>query len=316
MSKIEITSSNIDKFVKRFHKVTNAKENGKKLSESQESFAQSLGCNNYNELKRILENETVKDAIKEDIKKPSTIGNSEYKGFFIENIDIITFNEFLAKVRELSKNTEMNNIEIFYAKLITLIHHKYSKLSSCVFEKDGFEYSLTFTTCYGDKFCYIFGRKGNYLVLSTALRAAGLSDVDVMLLEQLLENSYDNQFDPKNRFQSIDFANDLYNYLCKIRGEKKLYVMKFNEKDTINKDYVYKHDLLYKKDTNYIKIPDIKELDDGLSAHKDNDYFYIKNRYTLNTWSSGSKPLNYLTSLSNDDIIVEKADINKIKKEN
>ena len=46
MSKIEITSSNIDKFVKRFHKVSDAKNNGKKLSESQETFAQSLGCSN------------------------------------------------------------------------------------------------------------------------------------------------------------------------------------------------------------------------------------------------------------------------------
>lgn len=311
MSKIEITSSNLDKFVKRFHKVSDAKNNGKKLSESQETFAQSLGCNNYNELKKLLESETVK----EDVKKPSTIVNSEYKGFLIADINMLTFDEFLKKVREFSKSSEMNKVEIFYARLITLIHHRYSKLSSCIFEKDGFEYSLTFRTCYGDKFCYVFGKKSDYSVLSSALRLAGLSDIDVTILEQLLANSSDNQYFLENRFQAIDFANELYNYLCKIRGEKKLYVLKFNEKDIVNKEYVYKHDLLYTKNTNCIKIPDLKELANGLLDHKDNDYLYIKSRYILNTWSTGSTPLNYLTSLSNDDIIVEKADINKLKME-
>jgi len=308
MSKIEITSSNLDKFVKRFHKVSDAKNNGKKLSESQETFAQSLGCSNYNELKKLLESEKVK----EDVKKHSSIVNSDYKGFFIENLNIITFNEFLKKVRELSKNSEMNKVEIFYAKLITLIHHQYSKISSCVFEKDGFEYSLTFRTCYGDKFCFIFGNNIR-ATLSTALKSAGFSDVDANLLSEVLSDTSDNQFDLKDRFQSIDFANDLYNYLCKIRGEKKLYVLKFNEDDIINKDYVYKHDLLYKKNINYIKTPEIKEINDALLDHKDNDYVYIKSWYILNTWSSGSEPLNYLESLSNNDIIIEKADIYKLK---
>jgi hypothetical protein len=311
MSKIEITSSNLDKFVKRFHKVSDAKNNGKKLSESQETFAQSLGCSNYNELKKLLESETVK----EDVKKSSSIGNSEYKGFFIKDIDVITFNEFLKKVRELSTNSEMKKVEIFYAKLITLIHHRYSKLSSCIFEKDGFEYSLTFRTCYGDKFCYIFGKKSDYLVLSTALKSAGLSDIDVMILEQLLNNSSTNEFFLESRFQAIDFANDLYNYLCEIRGEKKLYVLKFNENDTINKSYVYKHDLLYTKETKYIKTPELKELSGVLLDHKDSEYFYIKSRSILNSWNYGSEPFYYLESLSNDDIIVKKEDINKIKME-
>lgn len=60
MSKIEITSSNLDKFVKRFHKISDAKNNGKKLSESQEIFAQSLGCSNYNELKKRLKKKVSK----------------------------------------------------------------------------------------------------------------------------------------------------------------------------------------------------------------------------------------------------------------
>lgn len=311
MSKIEITSSNLDKFVKRFHKVSDAKNNGKKLSESQETFAQSLGCNNYNELKKLLESETVK----EDVKKPSTIVNSEYKSFLIADINMLTFDEFLKKVREFSKSSEMNKVEIFYARLITLIHHRYSKLSSCIFEKDGFEYSLTFRTCYGDKFCYVFGKKSDYSVLSSALRLAGLSDIDVTILEQLLANSSDNQYFLEKRFQAIDFANDLYNYLCKIRGEKKLYVLKFNENDIINKNYVYKHDLLYTKETKYIKTPELKELSGVLLDHKDSEYFYIKSRSILKSWNYGSEPFYYLESLSNDDIIVKKEDINKIKME-
>lgn len=307
MSKIEITSSNLDKFVKRFHKVSDAKNNGKKLSESQETFAQSLGCSNYNELKKLLENETIKP----NIKKDSTTYNIEYKGLFIENFDNMTLNEILSKFRELSTTSDMNKVEFFYAKILTLIHHPYSKISSCIFEKDGFEYSITFRTCYGDRFCFIFGREIESS-LSTALKLTGFSDVDVLLLSAILSNTSDNQFDSKDRFQSIDFANNLYNYFCEIRGEKKLYVLKFNEKDIVNKDYVYKHDLLYKRKTNYIKKPEFEELSSALSDHKDNEYFYFKNKYLLNSWSSGSTTLNYLESLSNDDIIVEKADVNKI----
>jgi hypothetical protein len=308
MSKIEITSNNIDKFVKRFHKVSDAKNNGKKLSESQETFAQSLGCSNYNELKKLLENETIKP----DIKKDSTTSNIEYKGLLIENFDNMTLNEILSKFSELSKISNMNKVEFFYAKILTLVHHRYSKISSCIFEKDGFEYSITFRTCYGDKFCFIFGRELKSS-LSTALKSTGFSDVDVLLISAVLSDSTDNQFDLKDRFQSIDFANNLYNYLCEIRGEKKLYVLKFNEKDIVNKDYVYKHDLLYKKETNYIKKPEFKEFTSALLDHKDNEYFYLKSKYLLQSWSYGSTPFNYLESLSNDDIILEKADINKIK---
>lgn len=312
MSKIEITSSNLDKFVKRFHKVSDAKNNGKKLSESQETFAQSLGCQNYNELKKILESET----IKEDVKKSLTTYNVEYKGFLIPDTFNIQLKEFILKVREQSKISKMNKVEKFYTKILTLIHHPTSKISSCLFEKDGFEYSLTFITCYGDKFCYIFGRNiEEYLTLSTALKSTGLSDNDVILLHEVLADSYstENQVDLKNRFEAIDFANDIYTYLCKIRGVKKIYVLKFNEQDTVNKSYVYKHDILYKKETHYVKKPEIKELADNLLTHQDNEYFYIKSRYILNTWSYGSQPIEYLESLSNDDIIVEKENIEKLK---
>lgn len=308
MSKIEITSSNIDKFVKRFHKVSDAKNNGKKLSESQETFAQSLGCSNYNELKNLLE----KDIIKPDIKKDSRISNIEYNGLLIENFDNMKLDEIFSKFREISKTSNISKVEIFYAKILTLIHNQNSKISSCIFEKDGFEYSITFRTCYGDKFCFIFGASIKSL-LSTALKLTGFSDIDVLLISAVLSDPTDNQFDSKDRFQSIDFANNLYKYLCGIRGEKKLYVFKFNEKDIVNKDYVYKHDLLYKRETNYIKKPEFKDFSNALLDHKDNEYFYLKNKYFLRSWGDGSTPLNYLESLSNDDIILEKEYINKIK---
>lgn len=93
-----------------------------------------------------------------------------------------------------------------------------------------------------------------------------------------------------------------------------IYVLKFNEKDIINKNYVYKHDLLYTKETKIIKKPELKDLADVLSEHEDSEYFYIKSRI-LNSWNYGDNPFYYLESLSNDDIIVEKADINKIKME-
>jgi hypothetical protein len=314
MSKIEITSSNIDKFVKRFHKIRESKDSSKKLSESQEIFAQSLGCNNYNELKKALEKEMSPTVIK------STMCNQIdlYKGIVIDNIDNLLTHEFIITLRNIlkTKTDTMSQAELFYNQLLTLINHPKSKISSCIFKKDEFNYSFEFKSCYDDVFSYKFGDHPINEKNTThhLAKINGFSPLDADLLKIAFSNNeLVTNINLENRFEAIDFANDLYNYLKELRGVKNLYVLKFNEQDTVNKSYVYKHDLLYKKETKYIKKPEQNEISNLIADHEDNKYFYITNWYLLNSWSHGSEHFHYLKSLSNIDIIVEKADIEKLK---
>ena len=267
MSKIEITSSNIDKFIKRFHKVTDAKNNGKKLSESQETFAQSLGCNNYNELKKVLENEISSTVI----KSTTCLQDNQidlYKGIFIDNAENLLNYDFIITLRNTlkSKTDTMSQSELFYNQLLTLINHPKSKISSCIFKKNGFNYSFIFKSCYDDTFSYTFGDAPINEKNTThhLAKLNGFSPLDADLLKVAFSNNeLVTNINLDNRFEAIDFANDLYNYLKELRGVKKLYVFKFNKNDSVNNSYIFENDSLYKvceafiSDTSYQSLSEI-----------------------------------------------------------
>lgn len=309
MSKIEITSSNIDKFVKRFHKVTDAKNNGRKLSESQEIFAQSLGCSNYNELKKSLN--------KEDNKpkelKTTPVTSDLLKGFEIDISEDSNVSDFIIKLREANKTSQLNPVEKFYKNLLTLLNYPQSKISFCSFSKNKFEYTLEFKSCYGDEFKYIFGQESDHIVLDSKLRRIGLSEIDVSLISTLLEDDSINNLNLKNRFDGIDFANSLFNYLREIRGIKYMFVLKFNKDDIVNKNYIYKNDLLYIQDSLFISDSDFNDFISRFSEYDDEylkttDYVYMFN-IKNNGYSGRDKLINYLKSLSNNEFIIRKTEI-------
>jgi hypothetical protein len=309
MSKIEITSSNIDKFVKRFHKISEAKDSGKKLSESQETFAQSLGCNNYNELKTLLEKENKQ----EDKKNILCSYNTLCKGFIIDNAESLEIPDFIIQLRLLSNVSNMSRVELFYNQLLTLINHKNSKISSCLFKKDGFKYSIELKTYYGDEYKYLFGEAvGN---LDNILTNRGFSILDVKLIASILSNDSINEIKLENRFEAIDFAHELYNYLLISRGKKIVYVLKFNEEDNINKNYVFKHDLLYTKEVSYIRESHYEELLTLIINHDDSEYYKVKNTVYLTNVSFsneiGNIPIYYLKSISDFSVVVKKDDLHK-----
>jgi len=312
MSKIEITSSNIDKFVKRFHKVTDAKNNGKKLSESQETFAKSLGCHNYNELKTILENEHIAVNEQKDVKSI----NELYKGWVIDNADNLDANNFLIELNNVvtSKSKEMSKVELFYNQLLTLLNHPKSKISSCLFEKDGFEYSLKLTTCYGDEFSYGFGKDRKSL--DNILLDRGFSLLDTSLLSSILSNSNLTKLNLSIRFEAIDFANDLYQYLSKKMGEQKIYVLKFNKDDNINNKYIFKNNTLYKHELIFLSFSDYERIiksTQSIVEDKEKFEFYVFNNYNVFEYrtNNGQNKLDYYRNIGNNkNIIVRKKDIN------
>lgn len=313
MSKIEITSSNIDKFVKRFHKVTDAKNNGKKLSESQEIFAQSLGCSNYNELKKLLN----KADVKPKELKTTPVTSDLLKGFEIAISEDSNVSDFIIKLREVNKTSQLNLVEKFYKKLLTILHHPESKISSCFFEKDKFDYKLEFNTCYGDKYVYTFGAdylsKRQYSSLKIHLKNIGFSKIDIELLSIILDEHKDNEVDLTNRYEAIDFANTLYKYLSEIRGKKRIYVMKLNENDTINYEYVYQHDLLYIKRSSYVPLTHWNDFIKLVIDHEDKNYVRIKDPcYLINIrhdWHPENRRIDYFECKSKIDCVVKKTEI-------
>jgi hypothetical protein len=312
MSKIEITSSNIDKFVKRFHKVSDAKNNGKKLSESQETFAQSLGCQNYNELKTILENENVNVNEKKDLK----LVNELYKGWVIENADTLDANNFLIELNKVvtSKSKEMSKVELFYNQLLTLLNHPKSKISSCLFEKDDFEYSLKLTTCYGDEFTYVFGR--SRASLDNVLLDKGFSLLDASLLTSILANSISTRLNLNIRFEAIDFANELYQYLVILRGNKKTYAFKFNKGDRVNAQYILVNDLIYAKCIAFINDFDYLELSNLAKNHPKSDIIDVDNSGYFEQMCNGSggNLIHYYKNIDNGKYMIKKEDIPRLPK--
>lgn len=315
MSKIEITSSNVDKFVKRFHKVSDAKNNGKKLSESQEIFAQSLGCQNYNELKTILENENISVNEKKDLK----LVNELYKGWVIENNDTLDTNIFLIELNNVvtSKSKEMSKVELFYNQLLTLLNHPKSKISLCLFEKDGFEYSLKLTTCYGDEISYVFGKFRTSL--DNVLLDRGFSLLDTSLLSSILSNSNSNstKINLSVRFEAIDFANDLYQYLLEKMGKQKIYVLKFNKDDNINNKYIFKNNTLYEHELIFLSYSDYEKIIKSTQSinieDKEKFEFYVFNNNHIFEYrtNNGECKLDYYRNIGNNqNIIIRKTDIN------
>lgn len=296
MSKIEITSSNLDKFVKRFHKVSDAKENGKKLSESQEIFAQSLGCQNYNELKKILEKESVKELIKLPLNHP----NDLYKGFVIENAENLSVRDFSKALKEkLDKNILGENlIEIFYNELLTNIYHPKSKIAYCAFEKDEFEYTIKFKSYYGDVYTYTFGKEN----IVTSTEKIGFSTLDVTLICE----SFTIANLMTTRFNSIDFANDFYKFLVEKRGAKKLFVLKFNEHDPINKSFIFTNDSLYESSYAYVGDDTFKEIIDKIDIHKLKGFHKLDiSHYKLRSGTGNNELIFYRNVLKSSDLIIK-----------
>ena len=296
MSKIEITSSNLDKFVKRFHKISDAKNNGKKLSESQEIFAQSLGCSNYNELKKTLE----KESIKEIIKQPVNNSDGLYKGLVIENVERLLIYDFLRILRiKLKKDiSEENKVETFYNELLTSIYHPKSKISYCAFEKDEFTYTIKFKSYYGDVYTYTFGKEN----IVTSTEEIGFSSLDVTLICQGLSVTHSM----KNRFDSIDFANDIYKFLVEKRGNKKLFVLKFNEHDHINKNFVFTNDSLYELCYANLNDNDLEAIIDKIDIHKLKDFHKLDVHYHMFYNKTGNNPLIYYRNvMSSSDLVIK-----------
>lgn len=313
MSKIEITSSNLDKFVKRFHKVTDAKNNSKKLSESQETFAKSLGCQNYNELKTILENESIAVNAKKDLKS----SNELYKGWVVENADTTDANNFLIELNKIieSKSKEMSKVELFYNQLLTLLNHPKSKISSCLFEKYNFEYSLKLTTCYGDDFSYVFGKSRTSL--DNVLLDRGFSLLDTSLLSSILSNSILTKLNLSVRFEAIDFANELYQYLSEKMGAQIIYVLKFNKDDSVNNKYILKNNTLYEHELIFLNYSDYERIIKSTQSinieDKEKFEFYVfkSNHIFEHRTSNGPHKLDYYRNIGNNqNIIVRKTDIN------
>ena len=296
MSKIEITSSNLDKFVKRFHKVSDAKENGKKLAESQEIFAQSLGCQNYNELKKILE----KESVKELIKLPLNHSNNLYKGFVIENAENLSIQDFLKALKEqLEKNISSENlIEIFHNQLLTNIHHPKSKISYCAFEKNEFIYTIKFKSYYGDVYIYTFGQEN----IVTSTENIGFSSTDVTLICEGMSVAGLM----RNRFQSIDFANDIYKFLAEKRGNKKLFVLKFNENDPINKNFIFTNDSLYEHSYAHLGDDTFKEIIDKIDINKLKGFHKLDiSHYKLRSGTGYNELIFYRNVLESSDLIIK-----------
>ena len=296
MSKIEITSSNLDKFVKRFHKVSDAKENGKKLSESQEIFAQSLGCQNYNELKKILEKESVKELIKLPLNHP----NDLYKGFVIENAENMSVRDISKALKEkLDKNISGENlIELFYNELLTNIYHPKSKIAYCAFEKDKFEYTIKFKSYYGDVYTYTFGKEN----IVTSTEKIGFSTLDVTLICE----SFTIANLMTTRFNSIDFANDFYKFLVEKRGDKKLFVLKFNEHDPINKNFVFTNDSLYELCFAYLNNDAFETIINKIDTNKLKG-FHILNvpYYMLNDNRGDNQLIYYRNVMASSDLVIK-----------
>jgi hypothetical protein len=144
MSKITVTNENIDKFVKRFHKIA-GKDLGKSLSESQELFAKSLGTKNYHELKVLLNSQNFEN----DKKTITPLQSEKYDHELIK--------EILEKEKkeEFNANNEHDVAKRFLNRLINILHAPNSKIALAFYYSES--KTIFFYSIYGDCYTYTFG---------------------------------------------------------------------------------------------------------------------------------------------------------------
>lgn len=145
MSKITVTNENVDKFVKRFHKIA-GKELGKTLSESQELFAKSLGTKNYHELKQILESVDLKNNISSISNKTGRIGEELIKQIIEDE----------AK-EDFDANEPIHVAKRFLNRLRTILHAPNSRISLAFYSSN----TILLYSIYGDCYAYTFGEDHN-----------------------------------------------------------------------------------------------------------------------------------------------------------
>lgn len=224
MSKITVTTENVDKFVKRFHKIA-GKELGKTLSESQELFAKSLGTKNYHDLKNILDSETTnKINVSNNMKNHTETGQYLIKKIIEEE-----------SKEEFNENDIKHLVKRFYNRLTSILRANDSNIKLAYYKSS----SLIFYSTYGDYFEYKFGIDHNiknniddvYYTYSYYLKQKakvdGLSIIDAQYLAFVFEMFSENI---ENKFFSKDLDQHLFNYIKDIFGEDKHeYILKYGE---------------------------------------------------------------------------------------
>ncbi len=283
MSKIVVTSENIDKFVKRFHKNA-GKELNKSLSESRELFAKSLGVKNYNELQIILK-ENVK---KETDRTQNLMLNYQLKNKYDQNLINnkgyclkILNEEFdeIVKIEETYKNN-LSIEELFYNRLMCVLNFNESKISFAVIEEiEKFEYRLLFKTIYGDFYEHHFGSSEKNILLDEIYIGinSGLSIFDSLCLNF----TFSILSDFKSKFFFKELGHNLFNMLKKTGENRSGYILKFDKDAETNKDIKFINDeIFYNLSKGYIKHDDYFNIDKLTKKikYKNEDYYIFENK--------------------------------------
>ena len=221
----------------------------------------------------------------------------------IENAENLSIRDFSKDLKEkLDKNISGENlVELFYNELLTNIYHPKSKIAYCAFEKDEFEYTIKFKSYYGDVYIYTFGKAN----IVTSTEKIGFSTLDVTLICE----SFTIANLMTTRFNSIDFANDFYKFLVEKRGAKKLFVLKFNEHDPINKNFIFTNDSLYELCFSYLNNDAFETIINKIEIHKLKDFHTLNVPYYMLNDNRGDNQLIYYRNvMASSDLVIKIAD--------
>lgn len=236
MSNIELNATNIKKFSKRLHKHATEKGLNISLSESQELFAKSLGHTNYHNLcNNIVEKEKVFTKNKEMPSKENITESYDYTELY-KKIDAINQEIIKKLIKEDREITLDEEVETFYKKFILVLNVKESGIVNCYLEKSEdkkYEYKIVFTTIYNDTSILdlSFFTVNRY----ESLLKGGMKEKDVKFIMRCFHISGYDEVSRKEiyhdikidqRFNMIEFNENLFNFL--------------NNKTKINKKYVFK----------------------------------------------------------------------------